>query len=64
MGITVVNAGDISKRKSNGEFHFKCNYCFCEWEADRTDVNFTPPCMPYNVYMKCPNCKKTVCIYE
>lgn len=62
--MTIINAGEINKRKSNSEFHFKCKNCSCEWEAERPEIKFTPPCFPYNVYMECPNCKKTVYIYE
>ena len=38
-----------------GEFFFKCG-CGTEWYAERSEVNFTPPCMEYAVYMKCPCC--------
>ena len=41
-----------------GEFIFKCT-CGAVWAAERKEVNFTPPCLPYDVYMKCPYCNKT-----
>ncbi len=43
--------------KPKGEFFFRCK-CGTEWYANRGEVNFTPPCMPYDVYMTCPGCKK------
>ena len=44
--------------KPNAEFFFKCR-CGTEWYASRPEVKFTPPCMPYDVYMQCPCCKRT-----
>lgn len=63
MGITIIKVGDVDKRRSN-EFHFKCKHCSCEWEADRKDVKITPPCIDFDVYMNCPNCKTTVYLYS
>lgn len=60
--MTIIKEGRSEKR-SKGEFSFKCKNCYCEWEAERKEVNFTPPFLPYDVYMKCPNCKKTVYMY-
>lgn len=48
------------KVKVKGAFYFKCNQCDAQWYAERKEVNFTPPCLPYEVYMKCPYCKKNV----
>lgn len=42
-----------------GEFKFVCKNCGAEWVAERNEVKFTPPCLPYDVYMDCPCCKKT-----
>ena len=61
--MTIIKEGRPEKR-SKGEFSFKCKNCYCEWEAERKEVKFTPPCLPYDVYMECPNCKKTVYMYE
>lgn len=50
--MTIIKYG-----KQIGDFHFKCN-CGCEWYAERSEVSFTPPCVEYDVYMRCPCCKK------
>lgn len=60
--MTIIKEGRSEKR-NKGEFSFKCKNCYCEWEAERKEVKFTSPCLPYDVYMKCPNCKKTVYMY-
>ena len=46
------------------EFHFVCRNCNCEWYADRKEVNFTPPCFDYGVYMDCPCCNDTTYMKE
>lgn len=51
--MLIINAGN----KHVGDFHFKCK-CGCEWFAERQEVSFTPPCIEYDVYMRCPNCKE------
>ena len=37
---------------------FKCK-CGAIWDAERNEVNFASPCLPYDVYMKCPYCNAT-----
>ena len=54
----VINSGD--PKKSAASFQFLCNNCGCQWMAERKEVSITPPCLPYEVYMNCPNCRKTV----
>lgn len=54
----IIKSGD--PKKNTGSFHFSCDSCGCEWAAERKEVSFTPPCLPYEVYMKCPNCKASV----
>lgn len=56
--MLITKCGTIS----NVEFFFRCKRCGTEWYADRPEVNFTPPCMPYDVYMGCPCCR-TICTY-
>lgn len=46
-------------QKSKGEFSFSCKKCGCEWKAERSEVTFSPPCLPYAVHCKCPNCGVT-----
>lgn len=53
----IIKPGKV---KVKDEFYFKCNQCGAEWYAGRKEVKFTPPCLPYGVYMKCPYCKKNV----
>lgn len=55
--MTITKCGDVSKAK--GEFRFACEYCGCEWTADRGDegLKISPPCFEFFAYMKCPNCK-------
>lgn len=54
----IINSGD--PKKSAASFRFLCNNCGCQWMAERKEVKITPPCLPYAVYMQCPNCRKTV----
>lgn len=54
----VINSGD--QKKSAASYRFCCGNCGCEWMAERKEVKISPPCLPYYVYMKCPNCRKTV----
>lgn len=54
----IINSGNPEKSASS--FHFSCDNCGCEWMAERKEVKITPPCLPYEVYMRCPNCRKTV----
>ena len=49
MKVLAVGSG----KTITGEFIFKCR-CGAVWAAERKEVNFTPPCLPYDVYMKCP----------
>ncbi len=56
--MLIINSGD--PKKSASSFHFSCSNCGCEWMAERKEVSFNPPCLSYGVYMKCPNCKKSV----
>jgi hypothetical protein len=55
--MRVVKAGKSQYRRI-GEFFFYCSVCECEWKADRgdRDVSITPPCLPFDVYCKCPCC--------
>lgn len=59
--MTILAVG--SDKTITGEFIFKCK-CGVVWAAERKEVNFTPPCLPYDVYMKCPCCNKTRYISE
>lgn len=59
MKILAVGSDKTIKE----EFIFKCK-CGAIWTAKRKEVNFTPPCLPYDVYMKCPYCKETRYISE
>ena len=56
--MNIIKHGDINKR-ATGEFRFKCKNCGCEWVADRGDngLGFSPPCVEFYAYMKCPECK-------
>ena len=54
----IINNGN--PKKSAASFRFLCNNCGCEWTAERKEVSITPPCLLYEIYMKCPNCKQTV----
>lgn len=54
----IAKCGD--PKKSAAPYRFSCDNCGCEWTAERKEVNITPPCLPYEVYMKCPNCKQRV----
>lgn len=56
--MLIINSGDPKKNASL--FRFSCDNCGCEWMAEPKEVKITPPCLPYKVYMKCPNCRKTV----
>lgn len=56
--MLIIKSGDPNK--NTGSFRFSCDNCGCEWAAERKEVSFTPPCLPYEVYMKCPNCKRSV----
>lgn len=56
--MIITKQGD--SQKSKGEFSFSCKNCGCEWTAERKEVKITPPCLPYEVYMDCPNCKEYV----
>ena len=47
----------------NEEFVFKCR-CGAIWSAKRKEVHFTPPFLPYDVYMECPYCNETRYISE
>lgn len=55
--MNIIKMGDV--REING-YWFECESCGCQWVAERREVTFTPPCLPFDVYMKCPTCKKTV----
>ena len=39
-----------SNKTTTGEFTFKCK-CGTVWVAERKEVKFTPPCLPYDVYI-------------
>lgn len=56
--MTIIKHGDAEKR--SGEFRFVCTNCGCEWMADRGDkgLEFSPPCVEFYAYMKCPDCGK------
>ena len=56
--MTIIKHGDTEKR--SGEFHFVCKNCGCEWRADRGDkgLKFSPPCVKFYAYMRCPDCGK------
>lgn len=58
--MNIIKSGDVTKSK-NGEFHFTCKHCGCEWYADREDseLHISPPCVEFFTYMKCPNCNRT-----
>ena len=56
--MTIHKLGNVEPKKE--EFKFTCLTCGCEWSARRNEVKFTPPCLPYDVYMKCPACSRTV----
>ena len=58
--MKIIKSGDTNKSKQ-GEFHFTCKHCGCEWYGDRSDegLRISPPCMPFYTSMKCPNCDKT-----
>ena len=56
--MTIIKHGDPAKQ--SGAFHFTCKNCGCEWRAGRGDkgLNFSPPCVKFYAYMKCPDCGK------
>lgn len=56
--MTIHKIGTIKPQPE--EFEFICPECNCEWSAKRGEVKFTPPCLPYDVYMDCPTCSRTV----
>jgi hypothetical protein len=56
--MVIINSGD--PKKNANDFQFSCFNCGCRWTAARKEVKISPPCLPYMVYMNCPNCRKMV----
>lgn len=56
--MNIVRLGKPQNKQ--GEFHFICDECGCEWYANRGDsgLKISPPCCEFYAYMKCPNCDK------
>ena len=57
--MKIIKQGDL--KRLQGIKHFKCNYCGCEFKADKTEYQYSDLQYTTSYYKcDCPTCGKIV----